>query len=358
MKLINRIGTVFLAILLSMCFISSEAVFATEDTKANIFVQSQSGNAGDNVDINISVKNNPGIAGATLQIEYDPKLTLQSVDNGEALSGLTFTKPAQFDNPSRFLWDSETGMSQKDGVILALHFLVSDKVTAGDKLPVHVSYMNGDIYNENLEDVNLRLEDGVITIDEGSDCGTKGHSPMEPVKENIKKATCTSEGSYESVVYCGKCKNEISRSKVVVKKVSHKVVVDKAVKSTYTKTGLTEGKHCSVCKQVLVKQKKIPKLEKKIATIKIAKKTANYTVSKLKKAGQSFNIGVKITGNGQFTCKKISGSSKLSVSKTGKISVKKGTKKGTYKISIQIKAAESSQYKAKTIKTMVTVKVK
>ncbi|MBR6513286.1 MAG: InlB B-repeat-containing protein [Clostridia bacterium] len=38
-----------------------------------------------------------------------------------------------------------------------------------------------------------------------------GHTPGEPVRENLKKATCEKDGSYDEVVYCTVCKGEISR---------------------------------------------------------------------------------------------------------------------------------------------------
>ena len=50
----------------------------------------------------------------------------------------------------------------------------------------------------------------------------------------------------------------------------HHAVTDKAVEATCSKEGLTEGKHCSVCNQVLVEQKKVRKkrhvLQKKKGT--------------------------------------------------------------------------------------------
>ena len=46
----------------------------------------------------------------------------------------------------------------------------------------------------------------------------------------------------------------------------HTIVIDKAIEPTYTKTGLTEGSHCSVCGKVIVKQEVIPVLVKKTST--------------------------------------------------------------------------------------------
>ena len=51
---------------------------------------------------------------------------------------------------------------------------------------------------------------------------------------------------------CGTTKKE------VVAATGHKEVIDETVEATCTTTGKTEGKHCSVCNEVLVKQETVP----------------------------------------------------------------------------------------------------
>ena len=47
------------------------------------------------------------------------------------------------------------------------------------------------------------------------------HRPALPVRENVVEATCTSEGSYDSVKYCKNCGTEMSRETVVTEKLAH-----------------------------------------------------------------------------------------------------------------------------------------
>lgn len=86
----------------------------------------------------------------------------------------------------------------------------------------------------------------------------KDHTPDEAVEENKVDATCTAEGSYDEVVYCKDCKAELSRTHKTIEKKAHTEEVIPAKEATCTATGLTEGKKCSVCGEVLVEQQEVP----------------------------------------------------------------------------------------------------
>ncbi len=88
-------------------------------------------------------------------------------------------------------------------------------------------------------------------------------------KKDYKDPTCTEDGNVEywTCTLCDKYfineegTSEIKAADLIIPKTGHTIVVDEAVAPTTSTTGLTEGKHCSVCKTVLVAQNVIPKLE-------------------------------------------------------------------------------------------------
>ena len=124
------------------------------------------------------------------------------------------------------------------------------------------------------------------------------HTAAPSVIENQTTPTCTVNGGYDTVVYCAKCGDVISRrhtsipatghsyTSVVTKKptcsaegteiltctvckstkkqsipkTAHTVVIDKAVEPTFATTGKTEGSHCSKCRQVIKAQQTVAKL--------------------------------------------------------------------------------------------------
>ncbi len=71
-------------------------------------------------------------------------------------------------------------------------------------------------------------------------------------------ATCTESGKTEGK-HCSVC-NEVIVAQEVIPALGHTVVVDTAVAATATEFGLTEGSHCSVCGLIIVAQDTIPAL--------------------------------------------------------------------------------------------------
>ena len=69
--------------------------------------------------------------------------------------------------------------------------------------------------------------------------------------------TCTLSGSYDYVVYCSVCDTELSRDEVTISSLGHTIEVISGYAATCTVAGLTDGKSCSVCGEILVAQEEI-----------------------------------------------------------------------------------------------------
>lgn len=93
----------------------------------------------------------------------------------------------------------------------------------------------------------------------------------------------------------------------------------------------------------------VPVRQKAANPLSVQGKTARIKYRKLRKKTQTLNITdvvrFNMIGEGAMTFAKASGNKKISVdNNTGRITVKKGLKKGTYKVNIVMKAAENEDY--------------
>ena len=134
-----------------------------------------------------------------------------------------------------------------------------------------------------------------------------------------------------------------SKGKVTIKAAGTvKIAITAKATSTYK----------SAVKYVTVKAAKAaPSIKTKVGS-----KTFKYAT--VKKKAQVFTLGTSVNSKGKLTYKKLSGTSAIAVSSTGRFTVKKGLKKGTYRVKVKITAAARGNYNAGSRTVTITVKVK
>ena len=115
-----------------------------------------------------------------------------------------------------------------------------------------------------------------------------------------EEASCTKDG--EKVRVCSLCNKTETET---IPATGHTEVIDKAVAATCTKTGLTEGIHCSVCNAVIKAQETVPaKGHKYVDTVVKPTYTAKgYTLHKCSVCGESY----KDTYTAKLTLAKVTG---------------------------------------------------
>ena len=194
-----------------------------------------------------------------------------------------------------------------------------------------------------IESINQQIAGG------GTVPSTNAHTEhVWELTEVVTPATCTVAGGGEYT--CKEC--GVSKLDIIPVNNNHKS--DKGTvtkKATLSATGVRTFK-CTACSKV-VKTEVIPKNNftskgKTVAVKKATVKKKNVAVKRAKA------ITVK-NAKGKLSYKKAKGDKKIVVAKNGNITVKKGLKKGTYKVTVKVTAAGNAEY-AKAVKT-VTVKI-
>ena len=201
--------------------------------------------AGATVDVPIRITGNTGILGAKITVQYAEGLTLTKISAGEAFAGLAMTKPGKLnDNPISIVWDGLDGAAEADGVIVVLTFQAPQ---GAGYYPITITTNSKDFVDNDLHPVAVETKAGAVTVE----CETH----TEVVDEAIA-ATCTEPGLTEGK-HCSVCRKILVAQETVAAK-GHTEVIDQAVEPTCMKPGKTEGKHCSVCNEILVAQTEIP----------------------------------------------------------------------------------------------------
>ena len=174
----------------------------------------------------------------------------------DASAGYLFTTAADGSTDGANVYSTGSGIVKtKNGVAPELYQYVQSGQTGEfvliDLLPVNLKNKDGSMVQ------TLETGVGTYTYEDGQ--WICGH---ETYKETVKEeATCAKEGIKE--VLCSMEEVQAGyghKHTEVIPKLPHTSVTDNAVEPTCTTPGLTEGSHCSVCKEVIVAQQVVDAL--------------------------------------------------------------------------------------------------
>ena len=116
----------------------------------------------------------------------------------------------------------------------------------------------GEAVQENVVPASCKAEGSYDEVVYCTECGEEisretktidklAHTPAEAVKENEVPATCKAEGSYDEVVYCSECGEELSRETKTIDMIAHDIKFVEEVPATASVDGMRAHYECAVC---------------------------------------------------------------------------------------------------------------
>lgn len=145
------------SVILLMC----GAVYSTE--LPIISVSGAAGKPGDTVKVDVSISNNPGIASYRLKPNFDNTKLMPMSVSGEGITSniqQTGVDLSSIDYVT-VVWANESDLTD-NGVLFSVYFkIISD---SAEIIPINLSYTQGDICNQNLDDVLPVLSNGAVTV--------------------------------------------------------------------------------------------------------------------------------------------------------------------------------------------------
>ena len=137
----------------------------TKDNEPKIIVNGVEAAPGDTVSVGIEIANNPGIISMTLDVAFDPALTLLRVEDTGLLPGTVPCTVMQ--NPFTLVWtnDSASENFYVNGTLTYFVFKVADNAEPGAyNITVAYNLDEYDIYDCNAEPVEFAVQNGAVTV--------------------------------------------------------------------------------------------------------------------------------------------------------------------------------------------------
>ena len=306
----KKILTIFLAAVLTFSSLTVFCVGAEEPEGLEVEVEAESTasaissqpmiyNAGEEIKVTLRIGRNTGVTSVMLYIDYD-ETVLELIEYTAAGlltedDSLTAYSTSKGDAYLAFYSHNHPNVSCATGVLAEITFQAKAVCAADTSVQVSLFQNNEGlctVWDENINTTKLvpfssenahfsvhsiDAGEGVVTAPTcqeggyttyvcracketviGNLTGATGHTAGEAVEENRVEPTCTENGSYDSVVYCTVCENEISRETVTIDAVGHtagEAVEENRVEPTCTEDGSYDSVvYCTVCESEISRE--------------------------------------------------------------------------------------------------------
>ena len=299
----KKILSIFLAAVLTLSMLTVFAVGTEETEIFQVEVEAETTAStlsaspllyrpGEEIKVTLRASQNTGVTSVMLYVDYDETVLKVSEAGCKATGLLTeadeLTHGVRSDGDAYFTFysDNYPNVSTATGTIAEITFIAKEVCTVDSVLSVSLFQNNEELctvqtesgaeivpfvgVSESFSVHDISADSGIVTepaCTEGGyttyvcqGCGedvvgnfteATGHTPGEAVEENRVEPTCTEKGSYDSVVYCEVCGEEVSREPFEIEATGHtpgEAVEENRVEPTCTEKGSYDSVvYCEVC---------------------------------------------------------------------------------------------------------------